>query len=49
MHVLTLASSDEGYYNWPSISTDYIYDGGSGLDFEANLKLTDIDFGTFHR
>jgi mannan endo-1,4-beta-mannosidase len=40
-------SSDEGYYNWPN-NTDYIYNGTSGMDFEVNLKIDTIDFGTFH-
>jgi hypothetical protein len=26
----------------------YVYDGGPGVDFDANLKLPSIDFGTFH-
>lgn len=43
----TYDPSDEGYYNWAN-STDYIYDGDSSLDFDANLQLPNIDFGTFH-
>lgn len=39
--------SDEGYYAW-SGSTDYIYDGDSGMDFDNNLLISNIDFGTFH-
>lgn len=41
------ARSDEGYYNWRN-STDNIYNGGSGEDFDANLELDTVDFGTFH-
>ncbi len=39
--------SDEGYYKWDN-STDYIYNGTSGMDFDANLRISTIDFGTFH-
>ncbi|KAJ8586937.1 glycoside hydrolase family 5 protein [Rhizopogon salebrosus TDB-379] len=38
---------DEGWFNW-SNSTDYAYDGGPGIDFDANLAIDTIDFGTFH-
>lgn len=27
---------------------DYEYNGQSGLDFDANLQIATIDFGTFH-
>ena len=42
-----VAVGDEGYFNWKN-STDYIYDGDSGGDFEGTLRLPNIDFGTFH-
>jgi mannan endo-1,4-beta-mannosidase len=42
-----VAVGDEGYYNWAN-STDYIYDGASGGDFEATLRLPSVDFGTLH-
>ncbi|KIJ66718.1 glycoside hydrolase family 5 protein [Hydnomerulius pinastri MD-312] len=38
---------DEGWFNW-SNSTDYSYDGSQGIDFDANLAIDTIDFGTFH-
>ncbi|KAG1747073.1 glycoside hydrolase family 5 protein [Suillus paluster] len=38
---------DEGWFNW-SNSTDYTYDGSQGVDFDANLAIDTIDFGTFH-
>lgn len=42
-----VAIGDEGFYNQPSAST-YPYQGGEGIDFDANLKISTIDFGTFH-
>ncbi|KAF8608733.1 mannanase [Ceratobasidium sp. AG-I] len=38
---------DEGFYNKPSAPT-YPYQGGEGIDFDANLKISTLDFGTFH-
>ncbi|KAH7920409.1 glycoside hydrolase family 5 protein [Leucogyrophana mollusca] len=38
---------DEGWFNWAN-STDYSYDGSQGIDFDANLAIDTIDFGTFH-
>ncbi|KAG1875484.1 glycoside hydrolase family 5 protein [Suillus subalutaceus] len=38
---------DEGWFNL-SNSTDYAYDGSQGVDFDANLAIDTIDFGTFH-
>ncbi|KAG1821892.1 glycoside hydrolase family 5 protein [Suillus subaureus] len=38
---------DEGWFNLPN-STDYAYDGSQGIDFDANLAIDTIDFGTFH-
>ncbi|KAH9951516.1 endo-beta-mannanase [Amylocystis lapponica] len=38
---------DEGWYNDPS-STDYPYQGQEGIDFNANLAIPTIDFGTAH-
>ncbi|CAE6472306.1 unnamed protein product [Rhizoctonia solani] len=36
----------------PTISTasgpNYPYQGGEGIDFDANLKISTLDFGTFH-
>ncbi|KAF8608969.1 glycoside hydrolase family 5 protein [Ceratobasidium sp. AG-I] len=42
-----VAIGDEGFYNQPSAST-YPYQGSEGIDFDANLKISSIDFGTFH-
>ncbi|KAJ7440858.1 CEL4a mannanase [Mycena latifolia] len=38
---------DEGFFNQPG-SSDYMYQGSAGIDFAANLKISTIDFGTFH-
>ncbi|KAH7925544.1 glycoside hydrolase family 5 protein [Leucogyrophana mollusca] len=38
---------DEGWFNDPN-STDYSYSGSQGIDFNANLAIETIDFGTFH-
>ncbi|KAF8996664.1 mannanase [Cyathus striatus] len=42
-----VALGDEGFYNDPSAST-YPYQGSEGIDFDANLKIDTLDFGTFH-
>ncbi|CAE6435346.1 unnamed protein product [Rhizoctonia solani] len=42
-----VAMGDEGFYNQPSAPT-YPYQGSEGIDFDANLKISSIDFGTFH-
>jgi len=42
-----VAVGDEGFFNEPSAST-YPYQGSEGIDFNANLAVTSIDFGTFH-
>ncbi|KAF8199076.1 CEL4b mannanase [Pholiota molesta] len=38
---------DEGFFNQPSAAT-YPYQGSEGIDFNANLAVSSIDFGTFH-
>lgn len=38
---------DEGWFNLPN-STDFACDGSQGIDFDANLAIDTIDFGTFH-
>ncbi|KAF9223521.1 glycoside hydrolase family 5 protein [Gyrodon lividus] len=38
---------DEGWFNWPK-NTDASYNGSHGIDFDANLAIDTIDFGTFH-
>ncbi|KAH9479822.1 putative mannan endo-1,4-beta-mannosidase A [Psilocybe cubensis] len=42
-----VAVGDEGFYNQPSAPT-YPYQGSEGVDFDANLSVSSIDFGTFH-
>ncbi|KIK99162.1 glycoside hydrolase family 5 protein [Paxillus rubicundulus Ve08.2h10] len=44
-HLVTLG--DEGWFNW-SHSMDSSYNGSQGIDFNANLAIDTIDFGTFH-
>ncbi|KAI9272966.1 glycoside hydrolase superfamily, partial [Phascolomyces articulosus] len=38
---------DEGFFNRAGES-EYEYNGGTGMDFDATLALSSIDFGTFH-
>ncbi|KZS88181.1 glycoside hydrolase [Sistotremastrum niveocremeum HHB9708] len=45
LHLVTLG--DEGFFNEPG-NSDWAYGGGDGIDFVANLKLKNLDFGTFH-
>ncbi|KAI0043653.1 glycoside hydrolase family 5 protein [Auriscalpium vulgare] len=42
-----VAIGDEGFFNEPS-NPSYPYQGTEGIDFAANLKISSIDFGTFH-
>ncbi|KAF9452368.1 glycoside hydrolase family 5 protein [Macrolepiota fuliginosa MF-IS2] len=42
-----VAIGDEGFYNQPGAPT-YPYQGSEGVDFDANLAISSIDFGTFH-
>lgn len=42
-----VAVGDEGFYNDPG-STDYTYDGGSGVDWKRLVALPTIDYGTMH-
>ncbi|KAK0463815.1 mannanase [Desarmillaria tabescens] len=42
-----VAIGDEGFYNEPNAPT-YPYQGSEGIDFDANLAISSIDFGTFH-
>ncbi len=42
-----VAIGDEGFFN-NATSSDYPYTGGEGIDFDENLKIDSIDFGTFH-
>ncbi|KAI9484800.1 glycoside hydrolase superfamily [Zychaea mexicana] len=38
---------DEGFFNRAGES-EYEYNGGTGMDFDATIALSSIDFGTFH-
>jgi mannan endo-1,4-beta-mannosidase len=38
---------DEGFFNRPG-SSEYPYQGGEGVDFEANLQISTLDAGVFH-
>ncbi|KAI0355647.1 mannanase [Trametes cingulata] len=38
---------DEGFFNEPG-NPSYPYQGSEGIDFNANLNITTIDFGTAH-
>ncbi|KAI7886579.1 glycoside hydrolase, partial [Lichtheimia hyalospora FSU 10163] len=42
-----VAVGDEGFFNDAS-SSDWPYNGGNGIDFDALIALENIDFGTFH-
>ncbi|KAJ7458493.1 CEL4a mannanase [Mycena latifolia] len=42
-----VAIGDEGFFNEPS-SPDFVYQGTLGVDFAANMKISTLDFGTFH-
>ncbi|KAF5368948.1 hypothetical protein D9758_003040 [Tetrapyrgos nigripes] len=42
-----VAIGDEGFFNQPS-SPLYPYQGSEGVDFNANLAISSIDFGTVH-
>lgn len=41
-----LSSGDEGFFQRSGRS--HLYDGNYGVDFEAILRLSTLDFGTFH-
>lgn len=38
---------DEGFFNEAN-GPNFPYQGGEGIDFNANLAISSIDFGTFH-
>ena len=38
---------DEGWFQWADPPT-YPYAPGVGIDFEKNLQISTLDFGTFH-
>jgi mannan endo-1,4-beta-mannosidase len=39
---------DEGWFNDPKVEHDWAYNGFVGIDVEANGRLPNIDFVTFH-
>ncbi|CAE6434035.1 unnamed protein product [Rhizoctonia solani] len=42
-----VALGDEGFFNRPGHAS-YPYQGGEGIDFDENLKISTLDFGTAH-
>jgi mannan endo-1,4-beta-mannosidase len=42
-----VALGDEGWFQWANPPT-YPYAPGVGVDFEQNLQIPTLDFGTFH-
>ncbi|KAK4700879.1 mannan endo-1,4-beta-mannosidase, partial [Phenoliferia sp. Uapishka_3] len=44
-----VAIGDEGFLASKTSSSDFLYNGGAGMDFSTNLALSSIDFGTFHQ
>ncbi|KAI0821629.1 mannanase [Trametes gibbosa] len=42
-----VAIGDEGFFNEPG-NPSYPYQGSEGIDFNANLNISTIDFGTAH-
>ncbi|KAI0630191.1 mannanase [Trametes polyzona] len=42
-----VAMGDEGFFNEPG-NPSYPYQGSEGIDFNANLNISTIDFGTAH-
>ncbi|KAF5317317.1 hypothetical protein D9611_003784 [Ephemerocybe angulata] len=42
-----VALGDEGFYNLPG-NPSYPYQGNEGIDFDVNLQISTLDFGTFH-
>jgi mannan endo-1,4-beta-mannosidase len=45
-HMVTLG--DEGFGLATGTDGSYPFSYGEGIDFEANLKIATLDFGTFH-
>jgi len=42
-----VAIGDEGFFNEPG-NPIFVYQGTEGIDFNANLAISTLDFGTFH-
>ncbi|KAE9391215.1 CEL4a mannanase [Gymnopus androsaceus JB14] len=42
-----VAIGDEGFFNDPG-NPIFVYQGSLGIDFDANLNISTLDFGTFH-
>jgi len=47
-HMIT--TGGEGHFFWknPAFSSDYNYNGQAGEDFDLDLQIENIDFGTYH-
>ena len=43
-----VALGDEGWFYPPESDGSYAYSGYEGVDFEANLCIKTLDYGTFH-
>lgn len=43
-HLVSLG--DEGFYN--NDKNSYVYSGADGIDFDQNLQVSTLDFGTYH-
>ncbi len=44
-----VALGDEGFFNRSDVDdSEWAYKGSSGVDFERNLSIETIDYGTFH-
>ncbi|KAF2497809.1 glycoside hydrolase family 5 protein [Lophium mytilinum] len=43
-HLVSLG--DEGFYN--NNANSYVYSGSDGIDFDQNLQVSTLDFGTYH-
>jgi mannan endo-1,4-beta-mannosidase len=39
---------DEGFFKQDAGSSDYLYSGGAGADWDRLVLLPNIDFGTVH-
>lgn len=45
--MITTRTCDQGAFNIAGVA-DNFYSGADGIDFNANLRISTIDFGTFH-
>ncbi|KAG6853766.1 hypothetical protein C0991_001596, partial [Blastosporella zonata] len=47
-HMITTGGEGHFYWKTPEAASDYNYNGQAGDDFDADLTLENIDFGTYH-